>query len=459
MKLISYYALFLVSTTGVLAGKLATVSAAVSSSITKTADFFQKSPVWLSTVRGPKNAAQVVKSFPADEDIHAGPLSSGRAILDLKSYPEVNKQPSPHHPEVLAVLKQLDFTWIPNTAPRKVKNWVMDTTLYDASKDPDCWWSATLCKTPKLGYIPEDISICPQKGDWGLNFDDGPYRISWPKSEQEKMYDQPRFYNFLVSSGKQKATLFFVGSNIIRFPEAAQRSLNDGHTICSHTWSHPQMTTLTNEEVVAQLYWTQKAIKETLGITPKCWRPPYGDVDDRVRAIAWQMGMRTFLWDQDSNDWSLVANSATSHLQVKMIDSYFEQWIKNRMIGNDTDHGHITLQHENSNATILLSEKWLPKIQASFRVMPIHQCLNDPHPYWEESWIYPTLDNPNPSKPKMITDGGSGSANGDNIQVTKGTEKNEGTSRVKRKPDDSYLNSFALKVTVFITSTVIFWNI
>lgn len=99
-----------------------------------------------------------------------------------------------------------------------------------------------------------------------------------------------------------------VGSNVINFPEAAQRSLNDGHTICSHTWSHPQMTTLTNEEVVAQLYWTQKAIKETMGITPKCWRPPYGDVDDRVRAIAWQMGMRTFLWDQDSNDWNLVGS-------------------------------------------------------------------------------------------------------------------------------------------------------
>jgi peptidoglycan/xylan/chitin deacetylase (PgdA/CDA1 family) len=93
---------------------------------------------------------------------------------------------------------------------------------------------------------------------------------------------------------------------VVNFPEAAQRALNDGHTICSHTWSHPQMTSLTSEEVVAQLYWTQKAIKEAMGITPKCWRPPYGDVDDRVRAIAWQMGMRTILWDQDSNDWNMV---------------------------------------------------------------------------------------------------------------------------------------------------------
>lgn len=66
------------------------------------------------------------------------------------------------------------------------------------------------------------------------------------------------------------------------------------------------MTSLSNQEIVAEFYWTSKAIKEVLGITPKCWRPPYGDVDDRVRAIAWLMGMRTIHWDQDSNDWNMV---------------------------------------------------------------------------------------------------------------------------------------------------------
>ncbi|KAG1084714.1 hypothetical protein G6F42_021671 [Rhizopus arrhizus] len=245
-----------------------------------SAEFVQSSPVWLANVKVPSNVAT---QFPRDEDIKAGPLPKTTFKLDLTSYPEPNKQPPVNHPE----------------------DWVFDMKDYSRD-DPDCWWSSSLCKKPKVSYLPEDISICPNKGTWGLNYDDGPYKKWWPASEQEKEYDQPRFYNYLVEKGKQKATLFFVGSNVINFPEAAQRSLNDGHTICSHTWSHPQMTTLTNEEIVAQLYWTHKAIKETMGITPKCWRPPYGDVDDRVRAIAYQMGMRTILWDQDSNDWNLV---------------------------------------------------------------------------------------------------------------------------------------------------------
>jgi hypothetical protein len=33
------------------------------------------------------------------------------------------------------------------------------------------------------------------------------------------------------------------------------------------------MTTLTNQEVLAELYYTQKAIKLATGLTPRYWRP------------------------------------------------------------------------------------------------------------------------------------------------------------------------------------------
>jgi hypothetical protein len=31
------------------------------------------------------------------------------------------------------------------------------------------------------------------------------------------------------------------------------------------------MTTLTNEQAFAELYYTRKAIKDIIGVTPKCW--------------------------------------------------------------------------------------------------------------------------------------------------------------------------------------------
>jgi peptidoglycan/xylan/chitin deacetylase (PgdA/CDA1 family) len=143
------------------------------------------------------------------------------------------------------------------------------------------------------------------------------------------------------------------------------------------------MTTLSNHEVVAQLYWSMRAIKEAAGITTRCWRPPYGDVDDRVRAIAHQMGLSTIIWDSDSFDWGLpsVANDFAGRYGQDQIDEFFQQWITDRP--NDVN-GHIVLEHETSNMTIVTTEKWLPKLQKVFNVKTVHDCAPElPSPYWE----------------------------------------------------------------------------
>ena len=61
------------------------------------------------------------------------------------------------------------------------------------------------------------------------------------------------------------------------------------------------MTTLSNEDVVAQLGWTMQLIhNSTGGRIPRYWRPPYGDTDNRVRAIAKEVfGLTTLIWNQE----------------------------------------------------------------------------------------------------------------------------------------------------------------
>jgi peptidoglycan/xylan/chitin deacetylase (PgdA/CDA1 family) len=51
------------------------------------------------------------------------------------------------------------------------------------------------------------------------------------------------------------------------------------HQIAIHTWSHAQLTTLTNDQIIAELGWSKKAIKDVLGVTPNMFRPPYGDIE------------------------------------------------------------------------------------------------------------------------------------------------------------------------------------
>jgi peptidoglycan/xylan/chitin deacetylase (PgdA/CDA1 family) len=107
------------------------------------------------------------------------------------------------------------------------------------------------------------------------------------------------FYDFLEENQWQ-ATLFYIGSNVLDWPLQAMRGIHDGHEIGVHTWSHRYSTALTNEQFFAELWYSRKAIKQVLGVTPLTWRAPFGDVDDRIRFIAMKMNLTTVLWDQDS---------------------------------------------------------------------------------------------------------------------------------------------------------------
>lgn len=162
--------------------------------------------------------------------------------------------------EFKALYASINWNNAPNISVRKLKDGAPDMSDYDMTNDPDCWWSATTCTEPKHADTNPDIYSCPEPETWGLTFDDGPN------------CSHNAFYDYL-SEQKLKATMFYIGSNVINWPYGAMRGVRDGHHIAQHTWSHNLMTTLTNEEVLAELYYTQKAIKMVTGVTPRYWRP------------------------------------------------------------------------------------------------------------------------------------------------------------------------------------------
>jgi hypothetical protein len=96
-----------------------------------------------------------------------------------------------------------------------------------------------------------------------------------------------------------------------------------GHEICSHTWSHTALTTLTNEQIIAEIRWTEKIIREVTGVTPRYLRPPYGDVDDRVRAVVEAAGYRILHWNLDSFDWQTTGSTSDilRNVQAKLSGS------------------------------------------------------------------------------------------------------------------------------------------
>ncbi|MFC8922867.1 polysaccharide deacetylase family protein [Cellulosimicrobium sp. NPDC057127] len=123
-----------------------------------------------------------------------------------------------------------------------------------------------------------------------LTFDDG------PDHETERLLQ-------VLADKRATATFFMVGRNVAARPEVAAAVVAGGHLVANHSWDHPRLTTLDDDEIDDQLERTQTAIRDATGATPTFLRPPYGDVDDRVRSIATRAGLRVELWDVDTQDW------------------------------------------------------------------------------------------------------------------------------------------------------------
>ncbi|KAJ3273599.1 hypothetical protein HK104_004257 [Borealophlyctis nickersoniae] len=302
-------------------------------------------------------------------------------------------------PDFQQAYGKLDQSKIPKIPPKPAvapRTGPLVLTQYNVAQDPDCWWSASTCKTPKWPGLTPDVYTCPEPMTFGLTYDDGPNCTN------------AYFYDFLKQN-KQLASLFYIGSNVINWPNEAKRGVQDGHHIVVHTWSHPLMTTLTNQEVFAELYYTKKIIKEVLGVSAKHWRPPQGDVDDRVRAIAQQLGLTTILWNLDSNDWKMAPAGT---LTPATIDGFFQTFINGAQNGTFARSGAIALEHEANEGTMGKGMEWYPKIKAAFKhVTSVATCMNWTQPYEEGDITHPSFS-------QYTAPGAPGAAQG---QDSKGT--------------------------------------
>ena len=99
----------------------------------------------------------------------------------------------------------------------------------------------------------------------------------------------------ILSRTSSTATFFHLGVNEPGFPHADARIRAQGSTVASHSYDHPDLTTLT----AAQLAW-----QVTHGPRATCFRPPYGATNKAVRKAIAHAGMREVLWSVDTLDWT-----------------------------------------------------------------------------------------------------------------------------------------------------------
>jgi peptidoglycan/xylan/chitin deacetylase (PgdA/CDA1 family) len=157
-----------------------------------------------------------------------------------------------------------------------------------------------------------------------MTYDDGPHPRNTPR-----LLDMLRERNI-------KATFYVVGRNVNMYPEIVRRIVAEGHEIGNHTWTHRNLTTLSDSSVRWEMDKTRDAIVAACGVKPRTMRPPYGALRQRQRAwIYREYGYPTILWNVDPEDWRRPGLSV----------------VAGRII-NNTRSGSIVLAHDLHKSTV-----------------------------------------------------------------------------------------------------------
>ncbi|MGG4447953.1 delta-lactam-biosynthetic de-N-acetylase [Brevibacillus sp. HB1.2] len=113
----------------------------------------------------------------------------------------------------------------------------------------------------------------------------------------------PKILDTLVA--KKVPAIFFVTGHFVKEqPELLKRMAQEGHLIGNHSWSHPDMTTVSNQKIKDELTKVRDAVQQVTGqANMRYLRPPRGIFSDRTLAVTKDMGYTNVFWSVAYKDW------------------------------------------------------------------------------------------------------------------------------------------------------------
>lgn len=156
-------------------------------------------------------------------------------------------------------------------------------------------------------------------------------------------------------------TFFVTGDWANANPDLVRRIHNDGHEIGNHTMHHPDLATLSNDQICTELNQADQVISALTGLSTRpYYRPPYGSRDDRVRGTAAHIGYRTVYWTIDTIDWRSDATP----------DSITQK------VMNNLRNGAIVLMHAGSQVEAETLDGLMTKIeQKGYQIVTVTEVL------------------------------------------------------------------------------------
>ncbi|KAF3005661.1 hypothetical protein E8E13_004122 [Curvularia kusanoi] len=242
----------------------------------------------------------------------------------------------------------------------------------DANKTPAGASTRNDVRTVK-GSVPyggEGIYACEKPGTVAITYDDGPY-----------IYTDEVLNKFKAAGFK--ATFFITGNNIgkgaidEKWSAVIKRMVAEGHQVASHTWSHQDLSQITEAQVYDQMVKNEMAIRNIIGKYPTYMRPPYSSCTAAVcQKVLKALGYVVSYFDLDTDDYNQLTKE-----KIEVAKNNFRNAVNG---ANPASDSKLSIAHDIHELTALnLTVTMIETLQArGFKGVTMGECMNDPAANW-----------------------------------------------------------------------------
>jgi len=216
-----------------------------------------------------------------------------------------------------------------------------------------------------------NIYDCVNAGDIALTYDDGPDVYT------DAMLD-------ILANYSAKATFFITGINNAKGPIDTTPAWNSvirkmeaaGHQLASHTWSHANLSTLTEEKRRTEMYKLEAAMRNIVGFIPTYMRPPYSSCNAACMATMSELGYHITYFDLDTDDYNNVTPEKIQNAKNNFANAVNPS--------DPTTDAWLSIAHDIHEQTAMnLTQFMLETLTAKgYRAVTVGECMGDPKANW-----------------------------------------------------------------------------
>lgn len=140
-----------------------------------------------------------------------------------------------------------------------------------------------------------------------LTFDDGP-----KPGVTEPLLD-------VLLRERVPATFFVIGRHVLEYPELTRKIAQAGMEIANHSFTHRNLTHISETEIAREVMQTQAAVTLTIGVAPRYLRPPGGNWNAKVAEIVRAWGLTPCMWTVDAYSAEVIGAQETADAVLRQV--------------------------------------------------------------------------------------------------------------------------------------------